>query len=101
MDNVFRDKFGIKEKSIEFKTHQELDTFVNKLMSHKTEKFKENYKGDYELLKSFDRAFWLRFFKFPNDKTYHPVQEEDDDTVCLCPFGNPLETGSMFEENPH
>lgn len=99
MDTIFRDKFGIKEKMIEFKTHKELDVFVKKLMSHKTENFKENYKGHYELLKSFDRAFWLRFFKYPGEKKYHPQEEQDDtDVECLCPFGNPLDTGSMIED---
>lgn len=39
MTNEFREFFQIKEKSITFKTHEQLDNFVSKLGPE----FKENY----------------------------------------------------------
>lgn len=100
MDTNFREKFGVKEKAVEFKTHQELDNFVIKLLKVDNQ-FDKNYPDHWKLLKSFDRAFWLRFFKFPNDSKYTPCtsQSEDDEAICDCPFKNPKETRSMIDEN--
>ena len=55
----------IKEESMKFETHQELDKFVIKLLE-KDPNFLKNKKNEFivNLLKSFDRAFWLRWY-FP------------------------------------
>lgn len=52
----------IEDDSIEFKTHQEVDKFINKL-DHGFLK-KEKNEHVVNLLKSFDREFWLRYL-FP------------------------------------
>jgi hypothetical protein len=65
MNNDFKEKFKQKENSKKFHSHLELDLFVQELMIIDPE-FVEKYKHEYSLLKSFDRAFWLKFFKFPS-----------------------------------
>jgi hypothetical protein len=51
----------IKEDSVLFTTHQELDSFINKLIKQDPNFLtKEKNKHIVTLLKSFDRAFWLR-----------------------------------------
>jgi hypothetical protein len=66
MDNNFREIFKIKEKSKKFNTHEELDSFIHYLQKSDME-FELKYKNEWVLLKSFDRAFWMRYYKFPND----------------------------------
>jgi hypothetical protein len=51
-----------KEKKITFSTHKELDIFVNEILEKKPDFFISN-KSDAALLKSFDRAFWLRHYR--------------------------------------
>eukprot|EP01080_Neovahlkampfia_damariscottae_P007112 gene7112-11275_t len=58
--------FQILEDEIEFLTHKELDHFVNKL-ENKDHNFSRRYKNDYLLLKSFDRAFWMKHFKIESE----------------------------------
>lgn len=56
-----RDFRFIEDDCIEFKTHQDLDQFINKLLDYDPDFFKkEEKKYIVNLLKSFDRAFWLR-----------------------------------------
>jgi hypothetical protein len=100
MDNSFRDEFKIKEKCIQFKTHRELDDFVN-MLYEKDGSFAKRFPDHNNLLKSFDRAFWLRHFKSRNDVAYKPSADStgETETSCSCPFRNPMETGSMREEN--
>jgi hypothetical protein len=95
MDSQFRDKFEIKEKSKEFKTHEELDVFLNSLVELDPD-FKVNYKDHWALLKAFDRAFWLKHFKFKNDERFHPCTENDEQN---CPFGDPYESGSIVDQS--
>ena len=78
-----------------FKSHKELDDFVNKLYE-KNHSFAKSYPDHHMLLKSFDRAFWLRHFKANSEDKYKP---SGDEQKCECPFKNPLDTGSMREEN--
>jgi hypothetical protein len=66
MNDEFRKNFNIKEKSIEFKTHTQLDQFVKNL-DHKDEYLESSYPDEYALLKSFDRAFWLKHHKITQD----------------------------------
>lgn len=69
-----------KEKII-FRSHQELDKFTNVIVG-KLPLFAINYKDDYFLLKSFDRAFWLRHYKSSMDTGYKPDEKG-------CPFKDP------------
>lgn len=60
------------------------------------------------MLKSFDRAFWIRHYKFPNKEIFKPATEivkqeninnlvETVSTVkCKCPFGNPEDSRSYI-----
>eukprot|EP01080_Neovahlkampfia_damariscottae_P009489 gene9489-1695_t len=66
MNKEFRKKFGITETSIEFKTHSQLDKFVKEL-DDKDVYFEDSYPDEYLLLKSFDRAFWLKHLKISKD----------------------------------
>ena len=103
-DSSFRECFDMKTKSVKFLTHDELDNYVRNLMKLEPE-FQKKYKQEYALLKSFDRAFWLRHFKFPNRTEYlyckkDPEEEDeitgvDDGTDCGCPFRDPRTTNSV------
>lgn len=55
----FHKKIGIQEKTVQFSTHKQLDKFVSRLLG-KDPRFFETHKEAWSLLKSFDRAFWLR-----------------------------------------
>jgi hypothetical protein len=55
MTQEFMNKFNQKEKKIVFKTHKELDIFVNGLLDIDPD-FKNNYKDVWNFLKSFDRG---------------------------------------------
>ena len=96
MTDEFREKFQIKDKKIRFKTHEELDKFVLKLMEKEVE-FELKHKSEWILLKSFDRSMWLRYFKFKEDTLWKPLfkKEEDDNETLLCPFDDPETTGSL------
>lgn len=59
MDKNFRNKFKIKEKMITFETHKQLDEFTKKFFKI-DERFTKNHYGEYQLLRLFDRAFWLK-----------------------------------------
>jgi hypothetical protein len=69
---------------IKFKTHNELDLFLNKVtMDLEGSNYLRNDeygKLELRLLKSFDRAFWLK----------------RDDSKHSCPFGNPYLCGGSF-----
>lgn len=60
MDNQFREKYHVTQKSIAFDTHRELDLFVERL---KRVDLNFQLRSEYKFLKSFDRAFWLRHMK--------------------------------------
>ena len=91
-EKEFLEKFTIKTKEVEFKTHKELDQFVIDLIKT-DENFKENYPDHYGLLKAFDRAFWLRHIKYPENDKYPPKTDNDN---CICPFKDPHDTGTII-----
>jgi hypothetical protein len=97
-DKEFLNKFGIK-KQTKFHSHKELDEFVHLLLKVDLD-FESKYKSEYELLKGFDRAFWLRHYANNQNEIYLPLnferKEEEGTTVCDCPFSNPSDTGSIF-----
>lgn len=84
-----REFIGIKDKEVGFKTHEELDTFVHNLVA-KEPLFAEKYPEDWMLLKSWDRAFWLRHYKDKDNKNYLAKD---------CAFGDPQNTLSFNLEN--
>lgn len=74
------------------------------------------------MLKSFDRAFWMRYvysivltqfshYKFPDNEKYKPKEEkitspivnnskESTITKCKCPFGDPeMSRSLLFKES--
>ena len=86
MDQQFREDFEINEKVIVFKTHNELDLFVKSLLS-KDPDFISSHRSEWVLLKSFDRALWLKHSKYPELKEYIPLENKKDELDC--PFGDP------------
>ncbi|KAL9648942.1 hypothetical protein ABK040_008322 [Willaertia magna] len=69
-------------KTIEFKTHSELDQFCYNLENKDISLSAQ----DRMLLKAFDRAFWLRKLsgKFPNDSSNEPLCTKSGE--CNCYF---------------
>lgn len=81
--------------SIKFKSHAELDDFyrrVDKSTNFSYFTYTAQGKDDHALLKSFDRAFWLRFRSSnkvaSNSDNFAPHSEG-------CCFGDPDKTGSI------
>jgi len=94
ISDEMREALEIKEKSKKFTTHEELDQFVASCIE-KDPQFEENYKEHMLLLKSFDRAFWLRHFKLPDDKQFIPL---GGGNPTQCPFKDPTCTTSFKKE---
>lgn len=100
-DKEFKQKFDLQEKSYTFDSHAELDTFVTQL-KQKCHTFKLDYPSEWGLLKSFDRAFWLRHYKDTKHVKYTPlggpcpppVNNHASINPTKCPFGNPIQTHS-------
>ena len=55
-----------------FETHRELDLFVKSLLRVDIH-FGLNYSQEWILLKSFDRAFWLRYLRSKENEKYAPL----------------------------
>jgi len=94
ISDEMREALEIKEKFKKFTTHEELDSFVAACVE-KDPQFEENYKEHMLLLKSFDRAFWLRHFKLPEDKQFIPL---GGGNPTQCPFKDPTCTTSFKKE---
>jgi hypothetical protein len=65
-----KQKFGIEKDSIVFQSHAALDFFTRDLLD-KDLAFELNFRDEYKLLKSFDRAFWLKYLKLEKELTKH------------------------------
>jgi hypothetical protein len=85
---------GLSETKTKFESHKELDTFVQKIVE-KYPKFSSSFPGDYELLKSFDRAFWLKHFRAVDEENFQPLSHKSTGVGCDCPFENPKVTKSF------
>ena len=48
---------------MKFETHKELDEFVQRIIDNFPNFMKDYHDTDAALLKSFDRAFWLKHYK--------------------------------------
>jgi len=71
-DYDFAKTFKIQFKRYVFRSHQELDEFVNHLTAVEPD-FQWRYKYEYYMLKAFDRAFWLKHLAMPQIKNYQPL----------------------------
>lgn len=97
--------FETKEKEVielmggegkkEFTSHMELDYFLQCILE-KEPTFSFKFESEFCLLKCFDRAFWLRHAKKPNDEKYHCLTRKGR---CTCPFGDPESTNSILYKN--
>lgn len=76
----------------EFNSHKELDYFVQCILE-KEPTFSFKYESEFALLKCFDRAFWLRYAKRPNEDSYGCLTKKGR---CTCPFGDPESTNSIL-----
>jgi hypothetical protein len=85
---------GITDKYKTFANHRELDAFVIAI-KEKDKMYFERYEGDWVLLKSFDRAFWLRYFKSPSNEKWAPESVNDSTFKTSCPFQHPNNTASI------
>ena len=84
----------VSGKSVTFKTHKMLDEFVFTIRKHKPLHFTLAGKYEYMLLKSFDRAFWLRSQsskEAQNPDVYAMYMDQGGEQVCCCPFNNDKE----------
>jgi len=104
-DGSFAEKFKLKEKKIEFPTHEALDKFVSDLCEADIE-FRSKYKDEWALLKSFDRAFWLKHYKFKDKAEFCPLPKSKNASKLTeiegleyedsgCPMLDPRYTGSI------
>jgi len=87
------------EKYMTFTTHKQLDDFVKLVQEKDSIYFDITAPDDWTLLKSFDRAFWLRWFKNKGDENCSPHVVDETNRVfnTSCPFGHPHNTFSMVE----
>jgi len=85
----------LKLSYITFLTHSMLDDFVRDLIKLDS-KFEKKHPTDYQLLKAFDRAFWLRYYSTLGKETemYNIV------SPCKkgCIFDDPQTTNSFVKE---
>lgn len=89
----------MKMSNITFTSHQMLDDFVRDIIQLDS-KFEEKYPSDYQLLKAFDRAFWLRYYAMTSKES---KEKEGMDVVrpCSkkgCVFEEPTKTHSFIKE---
>jgi len=87
-----RVEMQIRDKKKKFESHRELDEFVLECLQ-KDPQFENNYAAEWMLLKSFDRAFWLRHFKVKTDEKYIGGCHLGE-----CPFKDPEQTTSFKPE---
>jgi hypothetical protein len=119
LDDTFKEHFQIKEQSLQFETHRELDEFVNRCIVLDPNFGKSNFVQEYQLLKGFDRAFWMRHLeqlsreeskRDTNHAAFEPLTESEN-TIdletfeeriqerCVCPFDDPRNTVSFLDKS--
>lgn len=83
--------------SVTFKTHADLDKFYNTIINALPTYFQDlEGKNDDILLKSFDRAFWLRKESSKSSADDEPLR--DSSNGCLCPFNQHEERYDTYIE---
>ena len=91
-------KFSLSKSSFTFTCHEELDEFVIGL-ENVDPRFQMNHSQEWILLKSFDRAFWLRYLRSPTFAKYRPKRENVRGGERLsCPFGDPTLTSFVVND---
>lgn len=108
-DKSFLEQFNLPQPKYNFTTHRELDQFVADLKKINST-FQLDYPSEWGLLKSFDRAFWLRHIRFPEDEQWMPLMATkkieidngpdkgktvEERSVCDCGFQDPRITHSF------
>jgi hypothetical protein len=101
-----------ERKKKPFVTHSELDEFAIKLKAINP-KIDKLFPDEWNLLKSFDRGYWLKYSgestkKTPNEQRMNEfspfqrimeegstLQKELERRYCACPWGDPKITGSF------
>jgi len=83
----------VKNKKVKFTSHKILDEFVSFITTN-FPLFISNRQQEYELLKAFDRAFWLRSqsSQIQDDENVQPLVDLHTQE-CKCPFnkgGQPI-----------
>eukprot|EP00761_Pharyngomonas_kirbyi_P013341 gb/GECH01013369.1/.p1 GENE.gb/GECH01013369.1/~~gb/GECH01013369.1/.p1 ORF type:complete len:609 (+),score=183.01 gb/GECH01013369.1/:1-1827(+) len=78
-------KFGMEKNTIAFDNHRQLDEFVRYCIKAQPTFGQHCFIYEYRLLKGFDRAFWLRHYRKPNDDRFKPLEKEEDDDALLDP----------------
>lgn len=86
ISDSFRKDFDLESemKIIKFETHEQLDIFSKRIMKHRNGScmFME-YITERNLLQIYDRVFWFKYMKYPNDSRWKPHHER-------CLFWDPL-----------
>ena len=119
----FKQKFDLKGTSMTFNTHLELDQFMVSIYNQDPEAM-FNFKSEFQFLKSFDRAFWMKHYHIQSEieKVERKLKNcSDEDRVSviddieklkeeslkfepdidreegdlLCPFGDPVCSQSL------
>ena len=89
MDKRFREYFGMESKRVKFKSHEQLDLFVRKLLD-KCPNFAQEFNDEWILLQSFDRTYWLKHITYTHIEEYKPCKViRDNKGVSDCPFHEP------------
>eukprot|EP01080_Neovahlkampfia_damariscottae_P005920 gene5920-9750_t len=120
----FKQKFDLKGTSMTFNTHKELDKFMHSIYEKDAEAM-FNFKSEFQFLKSFDRAFWMKHYHIQSEieKTERKLKkckEEDRESIIddieklkeeslkfepdidyeegdlMCPFGDPVSSQSLI-----
>jgi hypothetical protein len=84
-----REDLDLYSEAYIFKTHEELDRFVETL-SHEQGILKKEYAGDYAVLQAFDRTFWMRHYADKTKEEWKPLYAKDSVDSTGCPFAHPL-----------
>jgi hypothetical protein len=95
----FKNHYKISLDTLKFKTHSDLDEFVDYLMEF-DEELELKFPQDFEYLKGLDHGFWMKELHL---KELQNTEDENSTTdevsknheIC-CPFGDPRKTKSIF-----
>lgn len=91
ISSELREKAELREAGRkQFGSHKEIDEFVQMIVD-KFPTFEREHEDEWALLKSFDRAFWLRHWKDKTDARFIPIE-------AGCPFQDPEQTTSLKKE---
>lgn len=96
-----REDIQVKKEKILFKSHKQIDEFVINATTIYP-RFSIDYKEELMLLKSFDRAFWLRHLgKDKNNSLFTPLRalDKNDKLELKCPFNDPTITGTFGKDD--